>query len=472
MTQANYSESNGSITVIATGGSTPYWYNWTGPNSFAGNNYTHADLPAGEYCVTVTENAANCEASDCIMITEIMPDPPVAAFSADVTEGCDNLTVQFTDESTNSPTTWAWDFGNGDTSDEQNPQYTYTTSGTYTVTLTVTNPGGSDDYFVTDMIVIGETPVLSLSMTQESLATGNDGTATVSITGGEAPYDINWTGGLDTETISGLSAGEYCVTVIEAAGCEAYDCINVALEGIDAPIANFSADETEACGTLTVQFSDLSANDPTTWEWDFGDGTATSSEANPNHTYSEPGTYTVSLTVTNLGGSNNLTLTDFIVVNEKPVLSFEITHESAPGAADGEVVLTITGGTEPYTINWSNNMHDLIITDLNAGLYSVAVIDANGCLASGVAEVTVSTEIANSATVKCNVYPNPSDGSFIVESNAIPEIISIKDALGRSIQTFYPIANKTEVNLEMSPGVYFIDLSIDGNLVVKKIIIK
>ena len=472
MTQANYSESNGSVTVIATGGATPYWYNWAGPNSFAGNNYTHADLAAGEYCVTVIENAANCEATDCIIITEIMPDPPVAAFSADVTEGCDNLTVQFTDESTNSPTTWAWDFGNGDTSDEQSPQYTYTTPGSYTVTLIVTNPGGSDDYFVTDMIVIGETPSLNLSMTEESLVTGNDGTASVSITGGELPYDISWTGGFDTETISGLAAGEYCVTVIEASGCEAYDCINVALEGIDAPIANFSADETEACGTITVQFSDLSANDPTTWEWDFGDGSETSSESNPSHTYSEPGLYTVSLTVTNLGGSNNLTLTEFIVVNEKPVLSFEISHESSTGAADGEITLTINGGTEPYTINWSNNMHDLTITNLNAGLYSVAVIDANGCLASDVAEVTVSTEISNSAAVKFNVYPNPSDGSFIVESNAIPEIISIKDALGRSIQTIYPIANKTEVNLEMSPGVYFINLSIDGNLVVKKIIIK
>jgi len=292
MTQANYGESDGSVSVSATGGATPYMWYWTGQNDFEGYSQTHAGLPAGEYCVTVTEIGANCEASECIIITEIMPDPPVADFSADVTEGCDNLTVQFNDESTNSPTTWAWDFGNGDTSDEQNPQYTYNTPGTYTVTLTVTNPGGSDDHFVTDMIVVGETPVLVLSMTEETLATGNDGTATVSITGGETTYDINWTGGLDTETITGLVAGEYCVTVTEAAGCEAYDCIDVTLEGYDPPVANFTADETEDCGSLTVQFTDLSTNDPDSWNWDFGDGT-NSSEQHPTHEYTSPGLYTV-----------------------------------------------------------------------------------------------------------------------------------------------------------------------------------
>jgi PKD repeat protein len=72
--------------------------------------------------------------------------PPVAGFSATPTSGNRPLTVQFTDTSTNSPTSWEWDFDNDGTVDSysQNPQYTYNESGSYTVNLTVTNPAGSD----------------------------------------------------------------------------------------------------------------------------------------------------------------------------------------------------------------------------------------------------------------------------------------------------------------------------------------
>jgi len=70
--------------------------------------------------------------------------PPVAAFSAAPTTGTAPLTVQFTDASTNAPTAWSWIFGDGGTSDQQHPAHTYNEPGTYTVALTVTNPGGSD----------------------------------------------------------------------------------------------------------------------------------------------------------------------------------------------------------------------------------------------------------------------------------------------------------------------------------------
>jgi hypothetical protein len=65
--------------------------------------------------------------------------PPIAAFSASATFGCDTLTVDFTDSSTNTPVSWSWNFGDGNTSDLQNPSHTYTTPGTYTVSLTASN---------------------------------------------------------------------------------------------------------------------------------------------------------------------------------------------------------------------------------------------------------------------------------------------------------------------------------------------
>jgi len=176
--------------------------------------------------------------------------PPIANFSGNPTEGTAPLTVQFTDLSTNTPTSWSWDFGDGQTSEEQNPEHIYTEAGTYTVSLTATNEGGSDDEVKTDYITV-TTPVI-------------------------------------------------------------------------APVANFSGNPTEGTAPLTVQFTDLSTNTPTSWSWDFGDGT-TSTEQNPEHIYTEVGTYTVSLTSTNEGGSDTEEKEDYITVSPliiTPVANF------------------------------------------------------------------------------------------------------------------------------------------------------
>ncbi|MCK4270886.1 MAG: PKD domain-containing protein, partial [Methanogenium sp.] len=87
---------------------------------------------------------------------EILPPPPVADFTASPTSGTAPLTVQFTDTSTNSPTSWAWDVDNNGVVDytTQNPQHTYSSSGKYTVNLTATNAGGSDTEIKTDYITV------------------------------------------------------------------------------------------------------------------------------------------------------------------------------------------------------------------------------------------------------------------------------------------------------------------------------
>lgn len=80
--------------------------------------------------------------------------PPVAAFTATPTNGTAPLTVSFTDQSTNNPTSWQWNFGDGNTSAQQNPQHTYQNAGTYTVAFTVTNSYGSDTETKTNYITV------------------------------------------------------------------------------------------------------------------------------------------------------------------------------------------------------------------------------------------------------------------------------------------------------------------------------
>lgn len=81
-------------------------------------------------------------------------EPPDANFTSDVTSGDIPFTVVFTDTSTNSPTSWLWDFGDDETSTDQNPEHEYDAGGTYTVSLTATNVGGSDTETKTDYIVV------------------------------------------------------------------------------------------------------------------------------------------------------------------------------------------------------------------------------------------------------------------------------------------------------------------------------
>ncbi|MDD4455401.1 MAG: PKD domain-containing protein, partial [Candidatus Methanomethylophilaceae archaeon] len=115
----------------------------------------------------------------------------------------------------------------------------------------------------------------------------------------------------------------------------------VARFGIDDPVpvhpptANFTANATSGTAPLTVQFTDLSTGDPTTWFWDFGDG-ATSTKRHPVHTYTAPGTYTVSLTVTSAGGSNTMTKMRHVTVTSAVQIGAVQIGLGDVGAAKGQ----------------------------------------------------------------------------------------------------------------------------------------
>jgi len=117
----------------------------------------------GTVYVRVTDTDRNWDfvSLDAIYVDEMyfeyssQPSAPVADFSGDPTSGVEPLTVQFTDLSTGSPTSWSWDFGDGaGTSTAQNPSYTYQSAGTYTVSLTATNAYGSDTETKVDYITV------------------------------------------------------------------------------------------------------------------------------------------------------------------------------------------------------------------------------------------------------------------------------------------------------------------------------
>ncbi len=253
---------------------------------------------------------------------------PVANFTSTVisgTEGYIPLTVQFTDSSSNIPTTWFWDFGDGTTSTEQNPSHTFTLPGTYSVNLTVKNAAGSGSITKTDYIKVA-TPS---SATAEFAADTTTGLAplTVYFTGEPVGIVTTWAWDFDNNGIIDAttqnasyqypSPGTYTVnlTVTNAVGSKTilktdYIVVTGAL-----PAADFTADPTNGKAALTVHFYDISTGSISGWAWDFNnDGLTDASTQNPTHTYVKAGNYSVNLTVSGPMGSNSTVKKDLISV--------------------------------------------------------------------------------------------------------------------------------------------------------------
>lgn len=151
----------------------------------------------------------------------------------------------------------------------------------------------------------------------------------------------------------------------------------------DGPIANFTADNTAACGSLTVNFTDASVNDPDTWEWTFAGGTpATSTDQNPTIVYNTPGTYAVKLKVSNANGSDSLTLQGYITVNDFPAIDLVETNITCNGLNNGTVTANITNGVSPVQFVWSNGATTATITGLSTGAYVVTATSGAGCTAT------------------------------------------------------------------------------------------
>ncbi|HRT16140.1 MAG TPA: PKD domain-containing protein, partial [Methanoregulaceae archaeon] len=291
-------------------------------------NPVHTYTAPGTYTVnlTVMNNCGSGTASKPMYITAEPCPLPVADFSANRTSGKVPLSVQFTDSSQNNVTSWSWQFGDGTTSIEQNPVHTYTVAGDYTVTLTVTNECGSDSASKQEYITAEPCPPpvanfnanrtsgkAPLSVQFTDLSTNDPDTWLWQFGDGDTSTEQN---PVHTYTIPGTYTVNLTVTN-ECGSDSASKQEYITAEPCPPPVANFNANRTSGKAPLSVQFTDLSTNDPDTWLWQFGDGD-TSTEQNPVHTYTIPGTYTVNLTVTNECGCDSASKQEYITAEPCP----------------------------------------------------------------------------------------------------------------------------------------------------------
>jgi len=330
--------------------------------------YTYTE--AGNYTVNLTvKNSVGSNSTvktDYITVSETSTpvEPPVAAFIANVTSGTAPLTVNFTDQSTGSPTSWLWDFGDGTTATEQNVSHTYTSAGNYTVNLTVANEKGNDSEVKTEYIIVSEplsgTPVANFT------ANRTIGTAPLAVkftdasTGTVSSYswDFDNDGTVDSieqnPVYTYVAAGNYTVNLIVTGPSGSDSEVKTGYIDVSSPspsklVAAFSASPTSGKVPLKVAFTDTSTGSPIFWKWDFGDGSKSYLQ-NPTHKYSKAGTYTVNLTVKNDEGRNMVTKTDYIKVIAKPVANF--TSSVTSGKAPLQVAFTDTSTGSPISWKW------------------------------------------------------------------------------------------------------------------------
>jgi PKD repeat protein len=300
----------------------------------------------GTYTAKLTvSNSAGSNAATKTITVNAATMAPVAGFNGTPVSGVAPLTVAFTDVSTNSPTSWAWTFGDGGTSTARNPTYTYAKAGTYTVTQTVRNAVGTNTMTLAGYITVNPAPVPPVAVFDGTPTSGtaphyvafNDDSAN-SPTSWEWTFGDGTTSTLRNPSHSYTKAGTYTVSLkaTNAGGSNTltkagYITVTTATPTPtptpvpEAVKASFTATPVTGQLPLEVQFTDMSTGGPTQWSWNFGDK-GISTDRHPSHTYTKTGSYTVTLTVQNANGSDKVTMKKFVTVqpvkgNEKVFIS-------------------------------------------------------------------------------------------------------------------------------------------------------
>jgi PKD repeat protein len=247
--------------------------------------------------------------SACVPVRPRPPTPPPEASFAVSTAP---LVATFTDQSTGVIKAWSWDFGDGETSTDQNPTQAYEVHGDYLVTLTVTGPGGSDTA-TQNVTVLPPAPVASFTV-DPPLGTVPLTVLLTSTSSGDIDsqaWDLDGDGVFDdasgpTVTHTFTDAGNHIVALsVTGPGGSTSAAQNITVS-TPPPVASFTAVPTSGQAPLSVQLTDTSTGAITSRTWDLGNGdTITSPNPAPiTYTYDEAGTCTVTLTVTGPGGTN------------------------------------------------------------------------------------------------------------------------------------------------------------------------
>ncbi len=375
--------SDGAIDATVIGGTSPYSFDWRGPDSTQFNTEDINGLQAGIYELVIVD-ANQCTYSSSITLSEpdsaLAIDATISSFIGGYGTSCSGTSdgsINITSIGGNGNVAYSWSGPSGFTSTDANLDSL--ASGTYTLTVTDLNGCTIAEAFdITAPLPVSAdlAPTLFPGGTTISCNGAADGSLTAVIYGGASGYSTQWTGpnGFSSSTldISGLMAGSYCLIVVDTNGCSVQSCTDL----IAPAQLGLSATTLDAlCGGANGSV-DLTVNGgtaPFMYAWDNG----TNSE---DLAAVLAASYAVQVT-----DVNGCTVDTIVVVNGSAnlIASGQSTDNACSSGTDGTIDLSLLNGTAPYSYVWSNGATSEDLTGLTEDTYTVVVADANGCTWNG-----------------------------------------------------------------------------------------
>ena len=348
---------NGTATANVNGGAAPYTYSWSPGGQ---TTQTANGLSPGTYTVNISGGNI-CPVNNTVTITAPAALTATSSFSS-ATCGNSNGSATATPAGGTGPYTYSWTPAGGTASLASN-----LAGGTYTCLITDANA-------CTNTVTVTVTQSSTLAVTQSSTnITCNglsNGQASVSPTGGTGAYTYSWSpGGAVTSAITGLGAGTYSCTIMDASGC---NFVSVATITEPSTLSTPATSVNVTCNGLnngSAMVNATGGTGPYTYSWSPG-GAATASINSLT-----PGNDTCFVTDANGCKSNSISA----ITQPAPLLTNNAATNSTCNLGNGTLTVTPNGGTSPYTYSWSSGSSVQTAGNLTSGLYTCVITDANGC---------------------------------------------------------------------------------------------
>lgn len=378
---------NGSISLSgASGASNILWSTGSSGQNISG-------LAAGNYSVTVS-TGPSCSSSASVSLIE--PNEIQSNFNASQPScfGENDGSIQVNASGGTGSLNYSWD--NGSTGSQINNLL----AGQYTCTITDANNCSSSN-----SIVLQETPELDLNLSVLNISCDGDlGSASIAPTGGTAPYTVFWSTNSSNMGIDQLTPGDYSVSVFDANSCSTSENFTV-VDGNElniVPSIQGVSCTGESDGSISIDIIGGTGNYSISW-------------SNGNNSTSIDNLSTGEYSVNIIDENGCLGEATFNVPESNPInINIFKSDISCNGLSDGSAQASISGGTAPYELSWSNNQTGPNISDLESGQYTLEVQDANACSASESINIIEPSLMSANISVLANESCAGGDGSLAV----------------------------------------------------------
>ena len=395
---------------------------------------------------------------------------PIVSAQFNSSLACVGRAINFTDSSSGTLSAWNWSFGDGNIATIQNPTHIYAATGSYTITLIVSNVSGCSDT-ISQVVFVNSIP--APNFTADTICDGNSMTFNNLTTNTQPITSYFWSFGdgnnsyANNPSYTYAAPGVYLVTltVTNNGGCDSSISKSVVVNSN--PVAEFSHDT--VCVGLATTFTDSSFGSPISWKWNFGDFSPVDSTSGSlaTHTYAAAGLYTATLNIkTGVNGCEAQSI-KYITVFSGVNANFAVSTPICEGTSVQFVNNSTSSGTLITNTSWgfgdgnTSGINNPIHTYTSSGVYKVAlsIISNQGCIDTDSSNVVVNAlPVAKFDFVKniCLGFPaNFYDSSTLSVGSISQWNWSFGDGNTDTL--------KNPFNVYGSPGTYLVNLQVTSD---------